>query len=162
MLAPDHTPSIGGISGQESDVLAVAVITNLRCASRYVHTCYASLVQSASVQAHAEMYFQVQPHSASSQSVTSSSTISQRGQYAKVWLHPDDVDLGYPGQAHSANQDPVQRLGVPQKRQFRTGARVPTLAAAISDDAMEPAVPTLVRCVKLCSSLGAMGPWFLR
>ncbi|GLI64033.1 hypothetical protein VaNZ11_007171 [Volvox africanus] len=127
MLAAAHTPSIGGISGQHSDVLAVAVASNFRIASRYVHTCYASLVQSTSARAHLEVYFQIQARS-DSRLVTPGGTASgtctpHLGHFAKLWLDADDVELAFPCSWALTLQGVTQQQELPIKRLKRGGSR---------------------------------------
>ncbi|EFJ52491.1 hypothetical protein VOLCADRAFT_86643 [Volvox carteri f. nagariensis] len=92
MLAATCTPSIGGISGQHSEILTVAVLTHL-------------------------------------------------GQFAKMWLHPDDVEVAFPYQALSVPHVATQLQEASLKRPSRAYSR--GLSGSVTANSMASLLPTL-------------------
>lgn len=113
LITPHLSPSVGGVSSRYSDTLAVVALTDIRASTRYLNTCYGALVQSASVQTHAEVYFQLIPLTKHSYSPDGKPLVGglepgaikpQLGAFGKVWLHPDDVPIAYSRESSGPRQ----------------------------------------------------------
>ncbi len=119
VLIPGFAPDLAGLSMRHSDILAVVVLSDLHLSTRYITTCYMTLVRSATVHAHMEAYFTWLPRAAplpppgqagagapggpadptAGDSAPANLVKPQRGPFAKVWLHPDDVGLAFSQEA---------------------------------------------------------------
>lgn len=95
-----HTPAIGGLHSSNSTAWFVLHVMSLSGGVRYVSTCFNSLAQSAAASASVEASFQYTQSKNVERSTAAPAQPSvagpPRGDYAKVWLHPDDVSLLYP------------------------------------------------------------------
>lgn len=126
VLIPGFAPDLAGLSMRHSDILAVVVLSDLQLSTRYITTCYMTLVRSANVHAHMEAYFTWLPRatplpqpgaagpaapggpadSAAADRAPANLVKPQRGPFAKVWMHPDDVGLAFSQEAGEAGLVP--------------------------------------------------------